>query len=91
VAWTIEYAESVRKPIARLDPMVRRRIREFLSERVALSDNPRSLGAALQGAQFAGLWRYRVGDYRVMVDIRDQVVTVMVVAVGHRSEVYRQA
>ena len=89
MAWTIEYAQSSRKPMERLDPMVRRRIREFLSERIALLDDPRDLGDALQGARFAGLWRYRVGDYRILVDIRDEVVTVIVVGVGHRGAVYR--
>ena len=89
MAWTIEYAQSSRKPMERLDPMVRRRIREFLSERIALLDDPRHLGEALQGARFAGLWRYRVGDYRILVDIRDEVVMVIVVGVGHRGGVYR--
>lgn len=73
----------------RLDPMVRRRIRAFLSERVALLDDPRQLGGPLQGAHFAGLWRYRVGDYRILVDIRDEIVTVLVLGIGHRGEVYR--
>ena len=89
MASTIEYAQSSRKPMERLDPMVRRRIREFLSERIALLDDPRHLGEALQGARFAGLWRYRVGDYRILVDIRDEVVMVIVVGVGHRGGVYR--
>ena len=89
MAWTIEYAQSSRKLMDRLDPMIRRRIREFLSERIALLDDPRQLGEALQGARYAGLWRYRVGDYRILVDIRDQIVTVIVVGVGHRGEVYQ--
>ena len=89
MAWTIEYAQSSRKPMERLDPMVRRRIREFLSVRIAMLDDPRQLGEALQGTRYAGLWRYRVGDYRILVDIRDEVVTVIVVGVGHRGEVDR--
>ena len=89
MAWTIEYAQSSRKPMERLDPIVRRRIREFLSVRIALMDDPRQLGEALQGTRYAGLWRYRVGDYRILIDIRDEVVTVIVVGVGHRGEVYR--
>ena len=89
MAWTIEYAQSSRKPMERLDPMVRRRIRAFLSERIALMDDPRLIGDALQGVRFAGMWRYRVGDYRILVDIRDDVVTVMVIGIGHRGDVYR--
>lgn len=89
MAWTIEYAQSSRKLMDRLDPMIRRRIREFLSERFALLDDPRFLGGALQGARYAGLWRYRVRDDRIVVDIRGHVVTVIVVGVCHRGEVYR--
>ncbi|MBN8633602.1 MAG: type II toxin-antitoxin system RelE/ParE family toxin [Rhodobacterales bacterium] len=89
MAWTIEYAQSSRKPMERLDPMVRRRIRQFLSERIATLDDPRQLGGPLQDAHFAGLWRYRVGDYRILVDIQDRKVTVLVVGIGHRGEVYR--
>lgn len=88
--WTIEYAASVQKPMRRLDPQVRRRIRDFLSTRVASLDDPRQLGDALQGARLGGLWRYRVGDYRILVEIRDEIVTVIVIGVGHRGEVYRQ-
>ena len=87
--WTIEYAAAVQKPMQRLDPQVRRRIRDFLSKRVAGLDDPRQLGEALQGARLGGLWRYRVGDYRILVQIQDQIVTVLVVGIGHRGEVYR--
>lgn len=87
--WTIEYAVSAKKPMRRLDPQVRRRIRDFLSTRVAALDDPRQIGDALQGARLGGLWRYRVGDYRILVEIRDEVVTVLVVGIGHRGEVYR--
>jgi mRNA interferase RelE/StbE len=73
----------------RLDPMARRRIRAFLSERVAALEDPRQLGGPLQGARLGGLWRYRVGDYRILVEIKDEIVTVLVVGIGHRGEVYR--
>lgn len=93
MAWTIEYALSVRKPMERLDPQVRRRIRDFLTTRVANLDDPRQLGGPLQGARMGGLWRYRVGNCRILVDSRDETVTVTVlmVGVGHRGEVYRQS
>ena len=89
MAWTIEYAQSSKKPMERLDPMVRRRIRQILSERVATLDDPRQIGGPLEGAHFAGLWRYRVGDYRILVDIQDGKLIVLVVGIGHRGEVYR--
>jgi mRNA interferase RelE/StbE len=67
-----------------------RRITAFLRERVAFLDDPRKLGSALQGPHIAGLWRYRVRDYRILVDIQDAKVTVLVIGIGHRGEVYRQ-
>ena len=90
MAWTIEYAQSSKKPMERLDPMVRRRIRQFLSERVATLADPRQIGGPLEGAHFAGFWRYRVGDCRILVDIQDGKLIVLVVGIGHRGEVYRQ-
>ncbi len=88
--WTIEYAATVQKPMRLLDPQVRRRVRDFLSTRVAALDDPQQLGDALQGPRFARLWRYRVRDYRILVDIRDEIVTVLGVAIGHRRGVYGQ-
>jgi mRNA interferase RelE/StbE len=88
VAWTIEYAASVQKPVAKLDPQTRKRIRTFLEDKVAHLENPRSQGKALTGP-LGGLWRYRVGDYRIVCDILDQRLVVLVVKIDHRSNVYR--
>jgi mRNA interferase RelE/StbE len=88
VAWTIEYATSVQKPVAKLDPQTRKRIRSFLEEKIASLDDPRSQGKALTGP-LSGLWRYRVGDYRVVCDIIDRRLVVLVVKIDHRSSVYR--
>ena len=65
------------------------RIRRFLIERVASPGNPRELGRPLRGSRFVGVWRYRVGDFRVLCQIDDQRVVVLVIGVGHRREVYR--
>ena len=88
MAWTIEYAASVQKPVAKLDPQTRKRIRSFLEEKIASLDDPRSQGKALTGP-LSGLWRYRVGDYRVVCDIIDRRLVVLVVKIDHRSSVYR--
>jgi mRNA interferase RelE/StbE len=88
VAWTIEYAASVQKPVAKLDPQTRKRIRTFLEDKVAHLENPRSQGKALTGP-LGGLWRYCVGDYRIVCDILDQRLVVLVVKIDHRSNVYR--
>jgi len=61
----------------------------FLRERVSRLDDPRTIGEPLKGSRFAGLWRYRAGDYRILCDIQDERVTVLVVLMGHRREMYR--
>jgi len=88
LAWTIEYSDRADHDLARLDRQVARRIVDFMDSRIAASANPRATGAALSGDQ-KGLWRYRVGDYRVICDIRDAVVVVLVLRIGHRRQVYR--
>lgn len=90
MAWTIDYDRNVRKAIEKLDHVIRKRIRTFLHERVALLDDPRTLGRALEGQQFNRFWRYRVGDYRIICDIQDNRLIVLVIEVGHRREVYRR-
>lgn len=89
MAWKIEYAESVQKPIAKLDPQTRNRMRSFLEEKIARLDDPRSQGKALIGP-LSGLWRYRVGGHRIICDIIDKRLVVLVVKVDHRSGVYRE-
>lgn len=88
MAWTIEYAETARKQLRKLDRLAARRILDFMDDRVAASDEPRTIGKALKGP-LGDLWRYRVGDFRVICDIQDRVLTVLVLQVGNRREVYR--
>ena len=88
-AWTIEFAESAARQLRRLDRPVARRIVAFLRERVSTAADPRSLGEALKGDELGRLWKYRVGDYRVIAEIRDHEIRIVVVRLGHRSVVYR--
>ncbi|SOC92706.1 mRNA interferase RelE/StbE [Rhizobium sp. AN5] len=87
--WTTEYDVLVQKEMRKIDPQTRQRIRAFLQERVAALDNPRQTGAALQGSELGSFWRYRVGDYRIICDIQDHKLVVLVVEIGHRREIYR--
>ena len=89
MVWQIEVSDAAKKQLSKMGRVEAKRITAFLRQRIASLDDPRQLGEALQGTRFAGLWRYRVGDYRILVDIRDEVVTVIVIGVGHRGEVYR--
>lgn len=88
MACTIEYSETARKELRKLDKTAARRIVDFMDERIAASDDARELGKALQGP-LGDLWRYRVGDYRILCDIQDGVLTVLVLQIGNRREVYR--
>ena len=58
-------------------------------ERVALLDDPRSIGEALHGPKLGDRWKYRVGDYRIIADIEDKIVRIYVLRIGNRREVYR--
>jgi mRNA interferase RelE/StbE len=89
LAWTIELSETAVRQLRRLDRGVARRITIFLRDRVAPHADPRSTGKALSGP-LASLWRYRVGDYRIVASIEDDAVRILVVRVGHRREVYRR-
>ena len=86
MAWKIEVTRETEKGLARIDQQEAKRIIKYLRERVAL--NPRQCGKALQG-DLSNLWRYRIGDYRVLCDIKDAEICVLVIRVAHRKEVYR--
>lgn len=88
MTWVIEYLQSARKTVEKIDPQTRRRIRDYLEYRVAELDDPRKLGKSLKG-RLSELWRYRIGDYRVVCELRDKDLVVLVVRIGHRKEVYR--
>ncbi|WP_372715575.1 type II toxin-antitoxin system RelE/ParE family toxin [Immundisolibacter sp.] len=86
--WTIDYTDTARKQLLKLDKQAARRIVDFMDERIASVDDPRSTGKALSGP-LGGFWRYRVGDYRVICDVQDSAWRVLVVKIGNRREVYR--
>lgn len=88
MAWAIDYTRTAKLQLKKLDKPVARRILDFMDNRVAKQEDPRSLGKALTGA-LGTLWRYRVGDYRVICDIQHSTVKILVVRIGHRGEVYR--
>lgn len=88
MAWTIDYADTAKGQLRKLDKQVARRIVDFMDDRIARLEGPRSAGKALVGPH-GGFWRYRVGDFRVICDIQDDILRVLVVQIGNRREVYR--
>lgn len=88
MAWTIDYTDSARQQLRKLDTQTARRILDYMDERIAPLEDPRSTGKALTGP-LGAFWRYRVGDCRVICDIQDGALRVLVVRIGKRDEVYR--
>lgn len=89
MAWKVSLSPQAQKNLARLDPPVARRILQFLHERVAPLDDPRTIGEALKGSRLGEFWKYRIGDYRVIANLEDQALQILVVRVGNRRDVYR--
>jgi mRNA interferase RelE/StbE len=89
MAWIVEFDPSAERELDKLDAQQAKRILRFLFERVAHLDDPRSIGEALKGSRFYTLWKYRVGDYRIITSIEDNVARILIVKIGDRKEVYR--
>jgi len=89
LVWRIEFAQSAARDLRKLDPQVSRRLLSFLRDRIAPSKDARALGQALKGDELGRFWKYRIGDYRLIAEIHDQQVRILIVRVGHRREVYR--
>ena len=87
--WSIEFEKATESELKKLDRQIARRIVKFLRERVAVLENPRSIGEALRGSELGDYWKYRVGDYRIIADIQDKKLIVQVVRLGNRREIYR--
>lgn len=88
MTWTIKFVPAAAKELGKLDRTAAARIVKTLEERIATLEDPRTLGAALKG-EHEGYWRWRIGDFRVIAQIDDEAVTILVVRVAHRREVYR--
>jgi mRNA interferase RelE/StbE len=88
LAWRIEFVPAAAKEIKKLGKVEAARILATIENRIAALDDPRSVGSALTG-EFGGLWRWRIGDYRVIARIEDERITILIVRVAHRREVYR--
>ncbi len=77
-----------RRQLQKLDRNTAQRTTKYMDERVVSLDNPRSRGKALSG-NYSGYWRYRVGDHRVICDIQDNALRILVFRIGRRDDVYR--
>lgn len=90
MAWHVDLTDSAVKQLRKLDPQVAKRILAFLRDRIAVLDDPRSVGEALRGKELGDFWKYRVGDWRIIADLDDGVMLITVVRLGNRREIYRR-
>jgi mRNA interferase RelE/StbE len=89
LAWRIELTDEAVKQLKKMGHTDAKRIRDYLRSRIQPLEDPRQLGKPLTG-QFSELWRYRVGDYRIIASIEDEEVRILVIRLGHRRDIYRR-
>lgn len=88
MTWKIEFDPRALDELKKLDKQAQQRIIKFIRQRLEIDENPRRIGASLTG-KLSGLWKYRVGDYRLVCHINDNLIEVLIVHVGHRKEIYK--
>ena len=89
MVWAIEFDEAAKKELAKLDRQVAKRLLDFLKQRVISLKDPRSVGQALKGSKLGEFWKYRVGDFRIIANIQDRKMIILILRVGNRREIYR--
>jgi mRNA interferase RelE/StbE len=87
LGWSIEYDPEALDDLKKLDRSIQRDILDYMDGRIAMAEDLRNFGKPLRGTKF-GLWRYRVRDYRIICELQEKRLVVLVVVVGHRSTVY---
>ena len=87
MTWTVEFDDAAAKELRKLDRQAQHEILRYLRERIATDEDPRRLGKPLS-RELAGLWRYRVRDYRLICNIEDSELVVLVLRIGHRKDIY---
>ena len=89
MGYRVLYRAKARKELEKIDPSARRKLKEWIHNNLEGCENPRSQGRPMKG-NHEGEWRYRVGAYRILVEIRDKEVIIMVISIGHRQGIYNQ-
>ncbi|HAH52324.1 MAG TPA: type II toxin-antitoxin system mRNA interferase toxin, RelE/StbE family [Balneola sp.] len=85
--WKVEFDDRARKELRKLDKQTQDRILKWLRTNLATEEDPRRTGKSLKG-RMKGLWRYRVGDYRIVSQIQDEQILILIIRIGHRRDVY---
>jgi mRNA interferase RelE/StbE len=88
LAWKVKLTDDAKRDLRKLDKSIQKRVAAFLTDRLQDTEDPRATGKALQGS-LSGLWRYRVGDYRLICRIEDDELLILVIEIGHRKAIYQ--
>ncbi|MEX2468849.1 MAG: type II toxin-antitoxin system RelE/ParE family toxin [Pseudohongiellaceae bacterium] len=88
MTWNVEFDEAAAKELRKLDRQAQQDILRYFRQRIATDEDPRRFGKPLT-SDLAGLWRYRIRDYRVICNIEDEKLLVLVLRVGHRKTIYQ--
>ena len=88
LAWTLRISDTAKRQLKKLDRSTAQTLLRYMHRLLLEAENPRQRGKALT-ANLAGLWRYRAGDYRLICDLQDGELVVLVLQIAHRSEAYR--
>ena len=86
--YELKYEAKAVKQIKKLDPATRKFIKSWIEKNLLNTDNPRQHGKGLTGS-LSQYWRYRVGDYRILAEIHDAEIIIIIVEIGHRRDIYR--
>jgi len=89
MSYRVETTARFRKEFKKLDRYTQKILKAWLEKHLIGCENPRATGKGLT-ANLAGLWRYRIGDYRLICEIEDEKLVILALTIGHRSEIYRQ-
>jgi mRNA interferase RelE/StbE len=89
MGWKVRLNERAKKDLKKLDHQVATRILKFFHDRIDGGNDPRSIGTALEGSELGEFWKYRIGDWRAICSIEDEMVVVFVLTIQHRSQVYK--
>lgn len=87
--YSVEYTEDAYKKLKKMDKYTRTFILSWISKNLQGCDNPRQHGKPL-AVNRVGQWRYRIGDYRLLAEIGDEKIVILVIAVGHRRDIYNK-
>ena len=85
--WRVESSDVAENQLRKLDRQIQKRLLDWLDDRIEGCKNPRHFGEPLHG-DISGLWRYRVGDYRLICEIQEHQLVVLALTIGHRREIY---